>query len=57
MDTAADNRVSVMERKFLERTWNAWRREVDTKSMEKAIFERVCTRLMGEAMNVWKRCL
>jgi protein SFI1 len=57
MDTAADNRVSVMERKFLERIWNAWRRGVDMKLMEKAISERVCIRLTGEAMTVWERCL
>jgi protein SFI1 len=57
MDTAADNRVSIMERKFLERTWNAWRRGVDMKLTEKAMSERVCIRLIGEAMSLWKRCL
>jgi protein SFI1 len=57
MDTAADIRLSVIERRSIERTWNVWRRAADMRLLEKTVSERVYLRLMREAMSAWKQHL
>lgn len=52
------NEVSrVGEGKALERSWNRWRHGAQLRSIERVVQERVGTRIMDEAMDVWKKQL
>lgn len=45
----------VRESRSLDRTWEAWRRALDTRTREAAMVKRVGLRVMADGFEIWRK--
>ena len=57
LDAAAEHLEYVRQDRQVERCWDLWRKALDTRRREKVMAERVDMRVMGQAMDTWRRRL
>lgn len=55
LKVVGDQFLDVYEHKAADRYWIYWRRAVELKISESTITERVSLRIMGDALDIWKR--
>lgn len=55
LDAVADHFAYGKEQILMEKCWDLWRRALELRRAETVMAERVGLRVMGDAMNVWKR--
>jgi Sfi1 spindle body protein. len=55
LKTITDEFSRVKDEGVIERRWNYWRRATEMRNAERIVLERVNLRVMGEAIDVWKR--
>lgn len=55
LDSVADHFLYAKEQTQAERCWDLWRRALEMRRAEVVVAERVGLRILGSAMDVWKR--
>jgi protein SFI1 len=55
LEAAGDAFFSGKDRKAAERCWSYWRRTAELRNAERLIVESIGLRIMGNAMDIWKK--
>jgi protein SFI1 len=55
LEAAGDQFLDDKERKAAERCWTYWKRAVQLRNAERSVVESVGLRIMGDAMDIWKK--
>lgn len=55
LEEAADLHLEIVEQGCVGRCWNLWKRASDMRNAERELLQRVKLRLMGNAIDIWRK--